>query len=58
MSASPPSALSLIHIYLTEVRRHLLAKLPRLPIAGEYIHRTAFDIGEKYGKDTFLVRCV
>ena len=40
---------------LTEVRRHLLAKLPRLPIAGEYIHRTAFDIGEKYGKDTFLV---
>lgn len=24
---------------LTEVRRHLLAKLPRLPIAGEYIHR-------------------
>ncbi|WP_212631367.1 D-lactate dehydrogenase [Pseudomonas sp. KB-10] len=39
----------------TEVRRHLLAKLPRLPIAGEYIHRTAFDIGEKYGKDTFLV---
>ncbi|GGK00924.1 D-lactate dehydrogenase [Pseudomonas matsuisoli] len=40
---------------LTEVRRHLLAKLPRLPIAGEYIHRTAFDIGEKYGKDTFLL---
>lgn len=40
---------------LTEVRRHLLAHLPRLPIAGEYIHRTAFDIGEKYGKDTFLV---
>ncbi|QLF94129.1 D-lactate dehydrogenase [Pseudomonas sp. ABC1] len=40
---------------LTEVRRHLLTDLPRLPIAGEYIHRTAFDIGEKYGKDTFLV---
>ncbi len=40
---------------LTEVRRHLLANLSRLPIAGEYIHRTAFDIGEKYGKDTFLV---
>ena len=40
---------------LTEVRRHLLAELQRLPIAGEYIHRTAFDIGEKYGKDTFLV---
>lgn len=40
---------------LTAVRRHLLTHLPSLPIAGEYIHRTAFDIGEKYGKDTFLV---
>ena len=40
---------------LTEIRRHLLTELPRLPIAGEYIHRTAFNIGEKYGKDTFLV---
>ena len=40
---------------LTEVRRHLLNHLPSLPIAGEYIHRTAFDIGEKYGKDTFLL---
>ena len=28
---------------------------PRLPIAGEYIHRTAYDIGERYGKDTFLL---
>jgi len=40
---------------LTEVRRHLLNRLPSLPIAGEYIHRTAFDIGEQYGKDTFLL---
>ena len=32
---------------LTAVRRHLLTALPRPPIAGEYIHRTAFDIGEK-----------
>ena len=40
---------------LTEIRRHLLSHLPRLPIAGEYIHRTAFDIGEQYGKDTFLI---
>ena len=39
---------------LTAVRRSLLTGLPRLPIAGEYIHRTAFDIGERYGKDTFL----
>jgi D-lactate dehydrogenase len=40
---------------LTAVRRHMLTALPSLPIAGEYIHRTAFDIGEKYGKDTFLL---
>ncbi|MEJ2802061.1 D-lactate dehydrogenase [Comamonadaceae bacterium PP-2] len=40
---------------LTTVRRHLLTALPRLPIAGEYIHRTAYDIGERYGKDTFLL---
>lgn len=40
---------------LTEVRRHLLTELPSLPIAGEYIHRTAFDIGAKYGKDVFLL---
>ncbi len=40
---------------LTDLRRYLLTSLPRLPIAGEYIHRTAFDIGERYGKDTYLV---
>lgn len=40
---------------LTEVRRHFLTALPSLPIAGEYIHRTAYDIGAKYGKDTFLL---
>ncbi|HCL41943.1 MAG TPA: D-lactate dehydrogenase, partial [Pseudomonas sp.] len=40
---------------LTDLRRHLLTNLPSLPIAGEYIHRTAFDIGERYGKDTYLI---
>lgn len=39
---------------LTAIRRHLLQHLPRLPIAGEYIHATAYDIGATYGKDTFL----
>ena len=29
---------------LTTVRRHLLTALPRLPIAGEYIHRTAYAV--------------
>ena len=39
---------------LTEIRRFLLKDLPRLPIAGEYIHRVAYDIGAEYGKDTFV----
>ncbi|WP_289016292.1 D-lactate dehydrogenase [uncultured Methylobacterium sp.] len=39
---------------LTEIRRHILANFKTLPIAGEYIHREAYDIAAKYGKDTFL----
>jgi len=40
---------------LTAVPRHLLTAFERLPISGEYLHRDAFDIGERYGKDTFLL---
>ena len=40
---------------LTGIRRHLLTGFERLPISGEYIHRVAYDIGERYGKDTFLL---
>ncbi|PPJ41677.1 MULTISPECIES: D-lactate dehydrogenase [unclassified Pseudoxanthomonas] len=40
---------------LTGIRRHLLTASERLPISGEYIHRDAFDIGDRYGKDTFLL---
>lgn len=39
---------------LTEIRRFLLQDLARIPIAGEYIHRVAYDIGAEYGKDTFM----
>ena len=39
---------------LTEIRRHILARFENLPIAGEYIHRDAYDVAAKYGKDTFL----
>jgi D-lactate dehydrogenase (quinone) len=39
---------------LTAIRRHILTKFKALPIQGEYIHRDAFAIAEKYGKDTFL----
>lgn len=39
---------------LAELRRRILAESETLPIAGEYMHREAFDVAEKYGKDTFL----
>jgi D-lactate dehydrogenase len=40
---------------LTEIRRHMLARFKDLPVYAEYLHRGAFDISEKYGKDTFLI---
>jgi D-lactate dehydrogenase (quinone) len=39
---------------LGEIRRHILSNFKSLPIEGEYIHRDAFEVGEKFGKDTFL----
>jgi D-lactate dehydrogenase len=39
---------------LTRIRREILGGFKTLPIAGEYIHRGAFEIAEVYGKDTFL----
>lgn len=40
---------------LTDIRRHALEKFRYLPIAGEYMHRDAFDIAKKYGKDLFVL---
>ncbi|WP_075180784.1 D-lactate dehydrogenase [Pantoea sp. 1.19] len=40
---------------LDGLRRHILAEFRQLPVAGEYMHREAFDIAETYGKDTFLM---
>ncbi|MEM5299770.1 D-lactate dehydrogenase [Burkholderia sp. JPY481] len=40
---------------LTEIRRHALANFAHLPIAGEYLHRDAFDVARKYGKDLFVI---
>lgn len=39
---------------LATIRREMLRDLSELPIAAEYMHRDAFDITAKYGKDTFL----
>jgi D-lactate dehydrogenase len=30
----------------------MLANFESLPISGEYLHRDAFDVAEKYGKDS------
>lgn len=39
---------------LTAVRRAILASPLPLPIAAEYIHREAFDLASRYGKDMFV----
>ncbi|MET0374367.1 MAG: D-lactate dehydrogenase [Rhizorhabdus sp.] len=39
---------------LTRIRRRLLVDAPSLPISGEYIHRDAFDLADRYGKDMVL----
>ena len=39
---------------LAALRRSLLRTLDSLPISGEYLHRDAFDIASRYGKDVFL----
>lgn len=40
--------------HLTNVRRHLLTACSTIPIAGEYLHRDAYDMAATYGKDMFL----
>jgi len=39
---------------LATVRRRMLADFANLPVLGEYIHRDAFNLAERYGKDVFL----
>jgi D-lactate dehydrogenase len=39
---------------LTTLRRRILMEHAALPVAGEYIHREAFDLAAIYGKDIFL----
>ncbi|NTF44015.1 D-lactate dehydrogenase [Rhizobium rhizogenes] len=39
---------------LETVRRDILQTFANLPVAGEYMHRTAFDASSGYGKDLFL----
>ncbi len=39
---------------LEAIRRHMLMHFANLPVAAEYLHRTAYDIAATYGKDMFL----
>lgn len=39
---------------LSALRRTILKSFHTLPVEGEYIHRSAFALTKKYGKDTFL----
>lgn len=39
---------------LNLIRRVILESFADLPVQGEYIHRSAFDLTARYGKDTFL----
>lgn len=40
---------------LARIRRSMLGGFNSLPIAAEYIHRDAFDVAARYGKDTYLL---
>lgn len=37
---------------LTDLRRIILGTFRNLPVSGEYIHRAAFDMAARYGRDT------
>ena len=39
---------------LGQIRRDILANFKNLPIAGEYIHRDAYETARIYGKDLYL----
>lgn len=40
---------------LTLLRRNILSQFKTLPVSAEYIHRDAYDIAARYGKDTVLM---
>lgn len=39
----------------TKLRRDMLSSFKELPEVAEYMHRGAFNLAEKYGKDTFVM---
>ena len=43
------------HMELTALRRLILGSFANLPVAGEYLHRDAYQLAERYGKDLYLL---
>lgn len=40
---------------LTKIRHRILGEFETLPVSAEYLHEEAFDIADKYGKDTLIL---
>jgi D-lactate dehydrogenase len=40
---------------MAQIRRDILSSFKHLPVSGEYFDRDCYDVGKKYGKDTFIV---
>lgn len=40
---------------LEKIRRQALSEFENMPVSGEYMHRHAYDIAKKYGKDSLVV---
>ncbi|WP_409419359.1 D-lactate dehydrogenase [Marinomonas sp. RS-M-Aa-14] len=40
---------------MEQMRRDMLSTFKNLPVSGEYMHSSSYDISKKYGKDSFLV---
>lgn len=40
---------------LEKLRRHILSEFKNLPVSGEYMHKDAYELAKKYGKDSLIV---
>ncbi len=40
---------------MEQMRRDMLSTFDNLPVSGEYLHSSSYDISKKYGKDSYLV---
>ncbi|MCK8605615.1 D-lactate dehydrogenase [Leuconostoc citreum] len=40
---------------LEKLRRHILSEFKNLPVSGEYMHKDAYQLAKKYGKDSLIV---